>query len=106
MPDLTVTKSHSGSFSQGQSGAQYSITVTNSGPNAVPDYAPPVQMNHFIWYQTNGWTKPYPGESKIYAPDQVPGAYIQSFTALAQLHATGTAGAGVWHHHHPRPGSR
>jgi YVTN family beta-propeller protein len=49
-----------------------------TGPNAVPDYAPPVQMNHLIWYQTHGWTTPYPGESRIYAPDQVPGAYIQS----------------------------
>ena len=31
VPDLTVTKTHSGSFAQGQTGAQYSITVTNSG---------------------------------------------------------------------------
>src|SRR6185503_12916903 len=30
-PDLTVAKSHSGNFSQGQTGATYSITVTNSG---------------------------------------------------------------------------
>lgn len=31
MPDLTVSKSHSGNFSQGQTGATYSIVVTNSG---------------------------------------------------------------------------
>ncbi len=31
MPDLTITKSHTGSFTQGQSGATYSITITNSG---------------------------------------------------------------------------
>ncbi len=31
MPDLTVNKSHSGNFSQGQTGATYSIVVTNSG---------------------------------------------------------------------------
>jgi hypothetical protein len=49
-----------------------------TGPNAVPDYANPAQMNHFTWYETHGWTKPYPGESKIYAPNQVPGAYIPS----------------------------
>jgi YVTN family beta-propeller protein len=49
-----------------------------SGPNAVPDYASPAQMNHFTWYDSHGWTTPYPGESKIYAPDQVPGAYIPS----------------------------
>ncbi len=30
-PDLTVTKSHTGSFSQGQVGATYTVTVTNSG---------------------------------------------------------------------------
>ena len=31
LADLTITKSHSGSFTQGQSGATYTITVTNSG---------------------------------------------------------------------------
>jgi YVTN family beta-propeller protein len=49
-----------------------------TGPNAVPDYANPAQMDHFTWYETHGWTKPYPGESKIYAPDQVPGAFVPS----------------------------
>ncbi|MER6124013.1 alkaline phosphatase family protein [Streptomyces sp. NPDC001795] len=47
-----------------------------TGPGAVPDFANPAQMNHFTWYQTHNWTKPYPGESKIYAPNDVPGAYI------------------------------
>ena len=49
-----------------------------TGPTAVPDYASPAQMNHFTWYDTHGWTTPYPGESTIYAPDQVPGAYLRS----------------------------
>jgi YVTN family beta-propeller protein len=49
-----------------------------TGPNATADYANPAQMNHFTWYQTHGWTKPYPGENKVYAPDQVPGAYLPS----------------------------
>ncbi len=31
VPDLTVTKTHSGAFTAGQSGATYTITVTNSG---------------------------------------------------------------------------
>src|SRR6185503_1093198 len=31
LPDLTINKSHSGNFSQGQTGANYSIVVTNSG---------------------------------------------------------------------------
>ncbi|MGW3655906.1 alkaline phosphatase family protein [Streptomyces sp. NPDC005151] len=49
-----------------------------TGPNAVPDFANPAQMNHFTWYETHNWTKPYPGESKIYVPNDVPGAYIPS----------------------------
>ena len=34
-PDLTITKSHTGNFAQGQTGATYSITVTNSGAAAT-----------------------------------------------------------------------
>jgi len=49
-----------------------------TGPNAVPDYANPEQMNRYVWYQTDGWTKPYPGDSKIYAPNDVPGGYLPS----------------------------
>ncbi|MFH8342480.1 phosphoesterase [Streptomyces sp. AM6-12] len=49
-----------------------------TGPNAVPDYANPAQMNHYTWYQTHNWAKPYPGEKKLYAPNDVPGAYLPS----------------------------
>ncbi|MFD4415996.1 bifunctional YncE family protein/alkaline phosphatase family protein [Streptomyces sp. NPDC058476] len=49
-----------------------------TGPHAIPDFANPAQMNHFTWYQTHEWTKPYPGEDKIFAPQDVPGAYIPS----------------------------
>ncbi|MEU6661898.1 bifunctional YncE family protein/alkaline phosphatase family protein [Streptomyces sp. NPDC046821] len=49
-----------------------------SGRDAKPDFANPAQMNHFTWYQTHEWSKPYPGESKLYAPQDVPGAYIPS----------------------------
>ncbi|MFC0438372.1 bifunctional YncE family protein/alkaline phosphatase family protein [Kutzneria buriramensis] len=49
-----------------------------TGPDAVPDFANPAQMNHLTWYQTHGWTTPYPGENKVYAPDQVPGGLIPS----------------------------
>ncbi|HEY9290379.1 MAG TPA: alkaline phosphatase family protein [Microlunatus sp.] len=47
-----------------------------TGNGAIPDYAHPEQMNRYTWYQTHGWTKPYPGDSKIYAPADVPGADI------------------------------
>ncbi|WP_406419752.1 phosphoesterase [Streptomyces sp. NBC_00873] len=49
-----------------------------TGPNALLDFANPAQMNHFTWYETHGWSKPYPGEKKIFAPKDVPGAYIPS----------------------------
>jgi YVTN family beta-propeller protein len=49
-----------------------------TGTNATPDYANPEQMDHFTWYQTHGWTQPYPGENQIYPPDQVLGAFLPS----------------------------
>ncbi|MEV6764841.1 bifunctional YncE family protein/alkaline phosphatase family protein [Streptomyces sp. NPDC051105] len=49
-----------------------------TGKNAVPDYANPTQMNRYTWYQTHNWTKPYPGDKKIYSPNDVPGAYLPS----------------------------
>ncbi|MTD57968.1 bifunctional YncE family protein/alkaline phosphatase family protein [Amycolatopsis pithecellobii] len=47
-----------------------------TGPDARADSTNPAQMNHFDWYEAHDWTQPYPGEDKVYAPDQVPGAYI------------------------------
>ncbi|MGW4484636.1 alkaline phosphatase family protein [Amycolatopsis sp. NPDC004368] len=49
-----------------------------TGPNATADYANPEQMNRFTWYQVHGFKTPYPGENKVFAPDQVPGAFIPS----------------------------
>jgi YVTN family beta-propeller protein len=49
-----------------------------TGTKAVPDFANPEQMNRFTWYETHNWTKAYPGDSRIYAPNDVPGAYIPS----------------------------
>ncbi|MFB7915824.1 alkaline phosphatase family protein [Streptomyces sp. NPDC056061] len=47
-----------------------------TGPGVRPDAANPAQMNHFTWYQSHEWKKPYPGEDRIVAPQEVPGAYI------------------------------
>jgi hypothetical protein len=47
-----------------------------TGNGARPDFANPEQMNRYTWYQTHGWKMPYPGDAKIYAPSQVPGAYL------------------------------
>jgi YVTN family beta-propeller protein len=61
--------------------AQWKAWATHqrlTGPNAVPDYANAEQMNRYTWYQTHNWTKPYPGDRKVYAPNDVPGAYLPS----------------------------
>ncbi|MEO3874980.1 alkaline phosphatase family protein [Nonomuraea sp. B12E4] len=49
-----------------------------TGPTARADSASPEQLNRFSWYEAHDWRKPYPGEDKIYEPDQVPGAFIRS----------------------------
>jgi YVTN family beta-propeller protein len=38
-----------------------------------PDQAKPAQLNRVDWYSATGWRRPYPGDRKILAPDQVPG---------------------------------
>jgi hypothetical protein len=50
----------------------------NSSSNPSPDTASPELMNRFTWYQAHNWAVPYPGDPQIYAPSQVPGAYIPS----------------------------
>jgi YVTN family beta-propeller protein len=47
-----------------------------TGPEARADFANPAQMNHFDWYEAHNWSTPYPGEDRIFAPQDVPGAAI------------------------------
>ena len=47
-----------------------------SGTYAEPDFANPEQMNRFTWYDAHNWSQPYPGDSKIYLPNEVPGAAL------------------------------
>jgi len=49
-----------------------------TGNGAIADYANPEQMNRYTWYQAHDWKVPYPGDSEIFAPSEVPGAYIPS----------------------------
>jgi hypothetical protein len=51
------------------------------GNGAVPDFANPLQMNRYTWYQAHDWKVPYPGDSKIYTPSQVPGFSLPSSDA-------------------------
>jgi YVTN family beta-propeller protein len=52
-----------------------------SGNGARPDVAHPEQMNRYTWYQTHHWKVPYPGDSTIYGPSQVPGGEIPNSDA-------------------------
>jgi YVTN family beta-propeller protein len=52
-----------------------------TGNGARPDVAHPEQMNRYTWYQTHEWKVPYPGDSRIYAPSQVPGGEIPNSDA-------------------------
>ena len=49
-----------------------------TGRQARADYAHPEQMNRYTWYQAHDWTTPYPGDAKLYFPNDVPGAAIPS----------------------------
>jgi YVTN family beta-propeller protein len=46
------------------------------GSNPLEDQANPAMLNRLDWYSATGWTKPYPGDAKILAPSQVPGAKL------------------------------
>lgn len=41
------------------------------GLNQKPDVADPNLLNHAIWYSTTGFSKPYPGESRVMLPKDV-----------------------------------
>jgi hypothetical protein len=49
-----------------------------TGNGAIPDYANPLQMNRYTWYQAHDWKVPYPGDPKICTPSQVPGGTLPS----------------------------
>ncbi|AMM31454.1 phosphoesterase [Sinomonas atrocyanea] len=44
-----------------------------TGNGAKEDYANPNLFNRWTWYQTHRWQSPYPGDAKIYGPNDVPG---------------------------------
>jgi YVTN family beta-propeller protein len=46
------------------------------GRNALPDSAKPVLLNRFDWYSAHDWKVAYPGDPKIYLPDEVPGGNL------------------------------
>ena len=47
-----------------------------NGKGAIQDWANPAQLNRLDWYSAHNWKVPYPGDKKILAPNQVPGANL------------------------------
>ncbi len=94
-PDLAITKTHTGSFSQGQIGATYTITVTNTGgvpttaPVVVNDTLPPGLTATSI--SGTGWTCTL-GPLQCSRPDVlVPGASYPPITITVNVSPTAPA---------------
>jgi hypothetical protein len=47
-----------------------------NGRRARADFANPELMNRYTWYDAHHWDLPYPGDPKVYLPDEVPGAAL------------------------------
>ena len=52
---------------------KWSAKQNLSGRDAEEDSSNTAQLNRVIWYSATGWKRPYPGDSKILAPNEVPG---------------------------------
>ena len=47
--------------------------AADNGSMSRADREKPVLLNRFDWYSAHNWQVAYPGDPKIYRPDQVPG---------------------------------
>ena len=45
----------------------------HTGADAQADLENPAQLNRLDWYAATSWRRPYPGDRRILAPNQVPG---------------------------------
>jgi uncharacterized repeat protein (TIGR01451 family) len=92
MPVLSVTKTHNGNFSQGQTNATYKVTVTNTGP--VPTVGPvnvddPIPPGlTFVSMSGTGWNCP-PGVPHCDRNDALaPGASYPVITVTVNVQPT------------------
>ena len=56
-----------------QQWAAWSTHQHFGGAKPNEDLANPAMLNRLDWYSATGWVRPYPGDKKVLAPDQVPG---------------------------------
>lgn len=52
---------------------QWSAKQSTGGAEPELDRVNPAQMNRIAWYESTGWRRPYPGDSRILGPEEVPG---------------------------------
>ncbi|MDF3293547.1 bifunctional YncE family protein/alkaline phosphatase family protein [Streptomyces silvisoli] len=51
----------------------WSAIQRTGGAKPQLDQVNPAQLNRVDWYQATDWTRPYPGDQRILAPNEVPG---------------------------------
>ncbi|GAA1884654.1 bifunctional YncE family protein/alkaline phosphatase family protein [Streptantibioticus ferralitis] len=51
----------------------WSAMQQTGGSKPKLDQVNPAQLNRIDWYAATGWTRPYPGDQRILAPNEVPG---------------------------------
>jgi uncharacterized repeat protein (TIGR01451 family) len=88
-PALAITKTHSGNFHRGQTGAVYTVTVSNtgngptSGTVTVTDNAPVGLTN--VAMSGTGWTCPTPGATCTRSDALAPGASYPDLTVTVDV---------------------
>ena len=95
VPDLTIAKSHTGNFTRGQTGATYTITVSNGGngpssgavtaTESVPTGLTLVSMSG------TGWTCPTGGTTCARSDTLAAGASYPAITATVNVSSTAPA---------------
>jgi YVTN family beta-propeller protein len=71
VPGTTVPASMRGVY---KSWIQWRNRQKFRGKNARPDSAKPLLLDRYDWYSAHDWTRAYPGDPKVYRPNEVPGA--------------------------------
>jgi YVTN family beta-propeller protein len=68
-----------------------SDTMKFTDPATPPDQSDPNVLNHAIWYATKGYDTPYPGDSKVLTPAEVPHISAADPADAANLNAPAAA---------------
>ncbi|MFC5720716.1 bifunctional YncE family protein/alkaline phosphatase family protein [Streptomyces gamaensis] len=52
---------------------RWSERQSTGGTEPELDRVDPARMNRVTWYEATGWRRPYPGDTRVLAPEEVPG---------------------------------